>query len=160
MKIWIRQIALTIAILAPTDFAFAQLDPGRPAAGEIGEIVDLTSCRPIDFVEARLEYTDAGDWVVFVRGVKPEKLQVQLVPVLYVVKPDYWLHTLVGCPVTGDAADIGPTYEARIQISGSVGSRGVDISGKSRTVRLEKLKQRPADSGGSGRVPSSDKPKQ
>ena len=95
MHRWLAVLMLIFCLVGPDWAVGAPLDPGRPSV-EPG--IKEGDCQPLDFTEVRLERNKDGGLVIMIKGSKPDrKLRLRLVPVLYLRKPDYWLHQLVGC---------------------------------------------------------------
>ena len=96
-----------------------------------GKNVPKRVCSPVDFKTADL--VPAGDRVVLkVTGEAPhEGLTIDISAVLYVMQPDYWQMVLVACHPEGTTPSGPPvTFTADINISGTIGRKGIELSGR------------------------------
>jgi heat shock protein HslJ len=106
-------------------------------------------CRLIDFQRAEVKPapSPAGTvvYVLTVSGVKPSVSQtVRLVPVTYIQQPDYWRIEVQACdpPEVGLPAT-GP-FEVSLPITGSMGKKGIEVAGATRTQRFDLASDTPA----------------
>jgi len=96
------------------------------------------STRLVEFEEAEVVGGFINDtYFLIVHGVKPYlNMNVQLIPRVYVIRPDYW-----GIEVVGTLPGFGlPTqapYTNSISIDGIRGLKGIEIIGATRRVALE-----------------------
>jgi hypothetical protein len=98
------------------------------------------SCRLVDFERAdtvSLMIYPPPPPVLVVAGQKPfANMQVSLNPLRYVQKPEYWGIEVVGCmPPIGQPAIV--PYVVELNLSGCIGTRGIEVIGASRTERIE-----------------------
>jgi hypothetical protein len=115
--------------------ALPNLGPGAATNG-----VALKSCSPVSVKTAELVRRD-GNIVLKVTGEAPYAgMTLEVRPVVYVMQPDYWLMSLVGCLPHGTvAAAVTTPFSAVIDVHGSVGRKGVDLSSdpKAKQLRLD-----------------------
>lgn len=91
---------------------------------------------PIENAMARPGFAP-NTWFLFVSGNSPcANMSVQLVPVEYVDKPNYWEICAVGC-VDGLCAEAVTPYLVWTDISQSIGHKGVEIRGSNKTIRVK-----------------------
>jgi hypothetical protein len=67
-------------------------------------------------------------------------MRLQVRPVVYVMQPDYWLMTLVGCVPEGTPLAKDPVHvTAEVDVLLSLGRKGIDLDGDAngRALRLE-----------------------
>jgi hypothetical protein len=79
--------------------------------------------------------------VLVVRGTKPHPaMTVELVPLRYIQRPEYW-----GVEVVGSTIDTGPTpmpaianvpYAVELRLDDTIGTVGVEVVGASSTKRI------------------------
>jgi hypothetical protein len=118
----------TITAAGASDFKLV------PAAmGTTHRVSTTDHCFSADFVTA--EVVKSGDqWHLKVTGrttVADAKFRVS--PVLYVKQPDYWQMVIEACNADGRTLSESTPYSAEINISGSIGSNGISLSGGSRS---------------------------
>lgn len=89
------------------------------------------TCVPIDFNEANIIHAD-NDWLLEVSGHSPFRPEeIRLLPVMYVMQPDYWQVMLVGCPERGKGAGVPRPYKVRLKLNGTIGHKGIRLLGAS-----------------------------
>ena len=104
------------------------------------EAAPAKDCLSIDFKTAEL--VRSNDRIVLkVSGEVPHGgMSIEVRPVVYFVTPDYWQMSLVACTAKDVKAE-GPAvpFSAEINVSGSLGRKGIALTGKSGTKpkRLE-----------------------
>jgi hypothetical protein len=86
------------------------------------------TCRLIDYDAFQIVGGVAnGTWFLIVEGEKPNQLvDVELRPVTYVVRPDYWEIEVLGC-LSPEASDLRKRYQAKIDITAHLGTRGIAL---------------------------------
>lgn len=76
-------------------------------------------------------------FILRVSGTRPyANLDVELVPLVYVRQPDYWEIEVVGSLRTPGLPVAAP-YAASLPLAGSLGTRGVEVVGATRSQRID-----------------------
>lgn len=116
-----------------TQAGAAVAGPGLPKLGPGGSGVDNApeTCSSVTIKSAALVVRN-GDVVLKAAGLAPfAGMTLEVRPVVYVMHPDYWLMALVGCLPQGKVAAPVPTpFEAEVPLHGSIGSKGIDLTGE------------------------------
>ena len=120
-------VVLVTAASGGADVDKPNIDTGlgkveQPAAKE---------CVPVDFATAELTRED-GRILLKVSGETPHPgMSIEVRPVLYVMQPEYWLMSLVACaPSSTKPTGAAVPFAAAISVGGSVGRKGIELSGK------------------------------
>ena len=96
------------------------------------------SCRLLDFdsAEVRPGFVP-GTWILIVRGNAPcANMRVDLVPVVYIRRPEYWEIELVGClPGPTCLPQQKPFIEAQ-PLNGTLGTVGIEVVGATRRQKI------------------------
>lgn len=103
------------------------------------DLPQAESCRRIDFDGAEIVtlQSDPPQYVLAVSGTKPYlTMEITLVPLLFVRRPDYWGIEVVG-RLSGVALPVQAPYSVSIPLVGITGSEGVEVLGATRSQRLE-----------------------
>lgn len=102
------------------------------------DLAPATTCRLIDFETAELRPGIIhGTYFLAVTGTKPWiTMTVLLQPRIYIEKPDYWAHEVVGCMAGIDLPVTAP-YGVFADVSASMGHRGVEVVGATRSEQLD-----------------------
>jgi hypothetical protein len=95
------------------------------------------SCRLVDFKASEITSgPDEGDWFLTVRGETPcLNMKVDLNPLIYVDKPDFWGIEVVGCLPSGICLDAIGHFAETIFLNGAIGKQGIEVIGASRRER-------------------------
>lgn len=97
------------------------------------------SCRVISFDKAEvltLE-SDPPQYLLTVSGTKPWlHMTVELMPLIYVRRPEYWGIEVVGCLKGFDLPVITP-YQVSLNLSGLLGTKGIEVIGADRSEKIE-----------------------
>jgi hypothetical protein len=97
------------------------------------------SCKLIDFDEAEVRPGIVnGTWFLVVRGNAPcANMRVELVPLIYIQRPDYWEIEVVGC-VPGPLClpQVKPFTEV-LPLNGILGTAGIEVVGASRRKKIK-----------------------
>ncbi|HEU5158141.1 MAG TPA: SSI family serine proteinase inhibitor [Streptosporangiaceae bacterium] len=97
------------------------------------------SCRVIDFNNAQVITlrTSPPRHILIVSGEQPYlNMQVSLVPLVYIQRPDYWGIEVVGClPEIGLPATA--PYVVRLELGGTIGTDGIEVIGANRTEKID-----------------------
>jgi hypothetical protein len=111
-------------------------EAGKPLAGpaestddeKMAASKDL-DCQLIDFTTARLEHRGT-DFILIIEG-KARYLpsEIRLMPVMYVMMPDYWQISLVGCRASKPSADAAKPYAVDLIVNGNLGHKGIRLLG-------------------------------
>ena len=107
--------------------------PGLPKLGPGDSSVDRApkTCSSVTLKSAALVVRN-GDVVLKAAGFAPfAGMTFEVRPVVYVMHPDYWLMALVSCLPQGKVAVPVPTpFEAEVPLQGSIGFKGIDLTGE------------------------------
>ncbi len=96
----------------------------------------LLDCRAISFNSARIEHR-GSNFILIVRGdAAYVPTEIALVPVMYVMMPEYWQISLVGCRA-GTAARPQQPYVVELSVNGTLGHRGIRLIGASNQQRID-----------------------
>jgi hypothetical protein len=97
------------------------------------------SCRLIDFEKAELQTEEGGKRLfLVVSGEKPTvSMKVELRPLYYVMQPDYWGVEVVGC-VSGIVLPVVAPYAEALDVTHTMGKKGIEVIGANKTVTLDK----------------------
>jgi hypothetical protein len=96
------------------------------------------TCRLLDFddVEVRPGFVD-GTWILIVQGKAPcGNMRIDLVPLVYITRPDYWEIELVGCLSGPICLPQRPFIETR-PLDGTLGTAGIEVVGATRRKRID-----------------------
>lgn len=97
------------------------------------------SCRLVEFDSARVItlQTHPPQHVLVVSGQKPYlNMNVSLVPLVYIQRPEYWGIEVVGClPEVGLPA-VAP-YTVQLDLDGTIGTEGIEVIGARRSERID-----------------------
>lgn len=99
------------------------------------------TCRPLDFERAIIEQGDAkgatAQWNLTVNGMVSGG-HAALRPVTYIQQPDYWMIEVDVCSQPGVSypAAFFP-YTVTLDLTGVLGTKGVEVKGASRSERLD-----------------------
>lgn len=94
------------------------------------------TCRRIDFdsfdvVPGFVPNT----FILIVTGKKPwSTMNVQLSPLVYIDRPDYWGIEVIGCQ-SGIGLPVTAPYTVALDISGVIGTKGIEVIGASRSEK-------------------------
>jgi len=127
----------------PLAIAAAVLADGRSRPGRAipptEKAPPTTHCRVIDFESAQVHTspTVPTQRVLVVHGEKPYlNMQANLVALVYIRQPEYW-----GIEVTGCLPEVGlpavTSYVAKFDLEGTIGTRGIDVIGASRSEKID-----------------------
>ena len=112
--------------------------PAASAAPDTGAAVG-SACRPIDFTKAFVRALDTSPrelWLV-VTGLKPSSnTEVLLLPVTYIRQPEYWEIQVLGC-TRGLGLPVLTPYTASLPLNGTIGTKGVEVVGATRSLRID-----------------------
>ncbi|MFG1685629.1 hypothetical protein ACGFNP_36090 [Nonomuraea sp. NPDC049269] len=116
-----------------------------PAAAELSKRQTLSeppgpsSTRLIDFEEARvIPGIIPNTFILVVRGEKPYlNMRVELVPLRYVHRPDYWGIEVTGRLPGGIGLPVTTPYTASLPLDGILGYRGIEVIGATSSKRID-----------------------
>lgn len=95
------------------------------------------SYRVIPFDKARVEEQD-GVRLLVVTGEAPcANMEVTLMPLIYVTRPDYWGIEVVGHLPDGFCLTAMKPYTTSIRLDGIAGDKGIEVIGANRTERID-----------------------
>jgi hypothetical protein len=127
--------ALTAAAVAFSALgAYAAPEPLQPVGAP-----DPSLCKPIDFTRAFVRTVDTAPWdrYLVVSGFKPSSsMEVVLSPVTYIRQPEYWQIDVLGCVRTIGMPVLTP-YTASLRLGGTIGTKGIEVVGASRSLRID-----------------------
>jgi hypothetical protein len=87
--------------------------------------------------------------VLAVTGTTPYlNMDVALVPLVYIRQPDYWGIAVIGRP-PGLGLPVQAPYTVSLRLSGSIGTRGIEVMGATRAQQLD-VPPQPAPQGRCG----------
>ncbi|GAB7039544.1 MULTISPECIES: hypothetical protein [Catenuloplanes] len=98
-----------------------------------------STSRLIDFDGASVIMlkTDPPQFVLRVNGVKPwSNMRVDLVPLVYVRRPEYWGVEVVGT-LSGTGLPVEAPYEVSLNVTGTLGTKGVEVVGATKRERID-----------------------
>ena len=89
-----------------------------------------SACRVISFRDAEVVPGIVDDtWFLIVSGVKPwTTMKVELLPLIYIDRPEYWGIEVVGCQ-SGVGLPLQAPYHVGLDITHLRGSIGVEVIG-------------------------------
>ncbi len=96
------------------------------------------AARLIDFETAKVVPGFINDtWILVVTGTKPYlNMKVELVPMIYIDRPEYWKIEIVGIlPGIGLPA-LGP-YATHLDLTGVTGTRGIELVGATKSLKID-----------------------
>jgi hypothetical protein len=76
-------------------------------------------------------------YFLIVSGIKPwVTMQVQLVPLIYIVQPEYWGIEVVGCQ-SGIGLPHTAPYTVSLEITHFLGKKGIEVMGATRSEKRD-----------------------
>lgn len=97
------------------------------------------SSRVITFDKATVATleSDPPQYLLTVSGTKPWlNMTVELMPLIYIRRPEYWGIEVVGCLKGISPAVLAP-YEVSINLSGILGTKGIEVIGSDRSEKID-----------------------
>ncbi|GAB7046097.1 hypothetical protein [Catenuloplanes indicus] len=113
-----------------------------PDEAQLREFLDAPvprTSRLIDFDDASVVMlkTNPPQFILRVKGVKPwSNMKVDLVPLVYVRQPEYWAVEVVGT-LSGVGLPVEAPYEASLNVTGTLGTKGVEVVGATKRERID-----------------------
>jgi hypothetical protein len=101
------------------------------------------SSRRIDFSQAdvRTLRSFPPQHLLVVSGLKPYfSMDVELVPLVYIKQPEYWEIEVLGS-LRGFSLPVLTPYTATLRLEGALGTRGVEVVGATRRLRIDVLSE-------------------
>src|SRR5215207_8456079 len=98
------------------------------------------SYRLIDFERAEVRTLESfpPQYLLVVSGIKPYlNMRVNLVPLVCIRQPEYWGIEVVGRIRGGIGLTATAPYTASIPLAGITGTRGIEVTGATRSERIE-----------------------
>ena len=94
--------------------------------------------RVIQFDDAQLVPGIVNNtWFLIVRGTKPYlNMKVDLVPLIYIQKPEHWGIEVVGCLPGGIGLPATAAYEAFLDVSQLMGHKGIEVIGANKREKV------------------------
>src|SRR5215218_9549950 len=99
-----------------------------------------TGFRLLDFDSADVVTLESfpPQFVLRVSGTKPmANMQVQVVPLVYIRRPEYWGIEVVGSLLGGIGLPALAPYEVTLPLTGFLGTQGIEVIGGSRVQRFD-----------------------
>ena len=131
--------ALAICLTTPATAGSPPSRSGEPAKTQaVSELPASSSMRVIDFKEARvIPGIVPNTFILIVHGEKPYlNMRVELVPLRYVHRPDYW-----GIEVVGRLPGVGlpatAPYTVSLPLDGITGYRGIEVIGATSSKKID-----------------------
>ena len=102
---------------------------GRPAS---------QSCGLLDFDKAEVRPGIVnGTWILVVRGDAPcANMRIELVPLIYIQRPDYWEIEVVGCVAGPVCLPQTKLFTEALPLDGVLGTAGIEVVGASRRQQI------------------------
>jgi hypothetical protein len=97
------------------------------------------SCRLIDFDAAEVRPGIVnGTWILIVKGTVPcSTMSVELVPLVYIRRPEFWEVEVVGCLRGPVCLATTKTFTEVLPLDGTIGTEGIDVVGATRRKRID-----------------------
>jgi hypothetical protein len=111
----------------------------KEALEELNRRPASQSCKLVDFDEAEVRPGFVtGTWFLVVRGNAPcANMRVELVPLVYVQRPDYWEIEVVGCLAGGLCLPQAKPFTEVLPLDGILGTAGIEVVGASRRQKIK-----------------------
>ena len=96
------------------------------------------TCRRIAFDHAQVVPGFVKDtYFLIVSGKKPwVSMRVELVPLIYVDRPDYWGIEVVGCQ-SGMGLPVEVPYTVHLEVTQVLGKSGIEVLGAARSEKIK-----------------------
>ena len=96
------------------------------------------SCRLVDFetAEVRPGFVPNTFFLIVSGTVPCANMRVELLPVVYIKRPDYWEIEVVGCLPGPVCLPQVRNYTETIPLDGILGTAGIDVVGATRKERI------------------------
>jgi hypothetical protein len=97
------------------------------------------ACRVIEFEKAEVVTleSDPPQHLLTVSGTKPWLyMTVELMPLIYIRRPEYWGIEVVGCLKGISPAVLAP-YQVSMNLSGVLGTKGIEVIGSNKREKIE-----------------------
>ncbi len=97
------------------------------------------SCRLISFDKAEVVTleSDPPQYVLTVSGTTPwGHMTVDLMPLIYIQRPEYWGIEVVGC-MKGIGIPVMTPYEVSMNVTGFLGTKGIEVIGADRSEKID-----------------------
>jgi hypothetical protein len=109
----------------------SQTLPGPSGSQDVSPVRNTRNCEPIDFSTAGLEH-QGTDFVLTVTGQsRYANAEITFIPVMYVMMPDYWQISLVGCRSPQPKELPLKPYSVKLIVNGTLGHKGIRLLGAS-----------------------------
>ena len=96
------------------------------------------TCRLLDFysVDVRPGFVE-GTWILIVHGKAPcGNMRIDLIPLVYITRPDYWEIELVGCLPGPICLPERPFIET-LPLDSTLGTAGIEVVGANGRKRID-----------------------
>lgn len=109
------------------------------AVEELKTLRPPESCRLIDFDKAEVRPGFIPNtFFLVVTGKAPYfRMQVQLVPLVFVKRPQYWGIEVVGCLLGPFAPREFRPFVETLPLDGVIGEKGIEVVGATRSVKID-----------------------
>jgi hypothetical protein len=97
------------------------------------------SCRLIEFEKAEVRPGIVnGTWFLVVTGSAPcSNMRVDLVPLVYIRRPEYWEIEVIGCLPGPFCLPQTKPFVETLPLNGVLGSKGIEVAGAARRQRID-----------------------
>jgi hypothetical protein len=97
-----------------------------------------TMCRRMNFDTAQVVPGFIPEtYFLIVTGKKPwASIKVELVPLIYIVQPDYWGIEVIGCQ-SGFGIPVEVPYSAVLEITPFMGKLGIEVIGANKSQQIK-----------------------
>ncbi|MDP9793588.1 hypothetical protein J2S43_002100 [Catenuloplanes nepalensis] len=113
--------------------------PDEAQLREFQDAPAASTSKLIDFDDASVIMlkTNPPQFILRVKGVKQwSNMKVDLVPLVYVRQPEYWGIEVVGT-LSGVGLPIETPYDVSLNVTGTLGTRGVEVVGATKRERID-----------------------
>ena len=104
-----------------------------------GGLPPATAFRKLDFEKASVITLRSfpPQFILRVSGTKPYlNMDVELVPVVFIRQPEYWIIEVVGS-IRGFGIPVQTPYAVSLPVTNTLGTRGIEVVGATRTQRFD-----------------------
>ncbi len=106
--------------------------------GAFQALPQAESCRTINFKDTDVRPGIVNDtWFLIVSGIKPYvNMKVELIPVVYITQPEYWIIEVIGC-LPGIGLPTEAPYTVSIPLDGITGTKGIEVKGGRKSEKID-----------------------
>jgi hypothetical protein len=113
------------------------------AVTKLPKLPPPSTCRLIDFEKATVVWPIMKtkievpcNPVLIVKGKKHPNMDVMLLPIWYLVKPDWWGIEVVGCMKAPSILPVLEPFTAHLVLAGTIGYKGIVVIGATKKVQI------------------------